>query len=580
MKENFHRKSLVFAIMVLFVSAGFIPGIGGDIVDTSLLDKFSLINEKQAGILEEHTERELDSILKDYFCTYCQDSSFSNVYVFERDPASVVPNDPDFYLQWALDKIDAPEAWDIEQGNESIVIAVVDTGVDWDHPDLEANMWVNDDEFIGDHNGDGYPGIQGMDDDGDGLVDEDSEGRQPGEPDYNNDLKDDDDENGYVDDIRGWDFADNDNDPMDDFGHGTRCAGIASAVTNNGVGIAGVCWNVKIMPVKVLKNGTGYPDPIAKGIRYAADNGAHVVSMSFADSSSSRERVENAVDYAYDKGVVLVAAAGNDNISIKRYPAGYDNVIAIAGTDEGDIKYLKSNYGSWIDVAAPGVDIYSTYLDDDYDSISGTSFACAHVAGLVGLILSRNPGFNQEEIATILRSTTDKVYSTDYYIGVGRINAYNAICRDSTPIASLDGLLDDSAVKSWVLSITGTASGITFKNYTVWYGTGVYPGSWTELYNSSTSVVDDVLAEWNIVEDVTGGIYTIRLTVTDFNGHISEDRTLIILSGVYVDDDFGPWTSGWGVDHFDKIQDGIDAVTEHETVFVSNGTYYEANRIV
>ena len=176
------------------------------------------------------------------------------VYVFRL---CVIPNDPLFDQQWYLHNtgqyfladadIDAPEAWDINQGSANPVIAVIDTGVDLDHPDLVNQIWQNPVEQPGDDNGDGYPGWQGFDDDADGLIDEDSAGRQPGDPGYNNDLINDDDENGYNDDFNGWNWIDDHNDPQDDHGHGTHCAGIAAAETDNGIGIAGVCPNGQIM---------------------------------------------------------------------------------------------------------------------------------------------------------------------------------------------------------------------------------------------------------------------------------------------------------------------------------------------
>jgi len=324
---------------------------------------------------------------------------------------ATIPNDPSFNSQWALHQfsnhdIDAPEAWDIEKGNSDVVIAVIDTGVDWNHPDLSANIWDNTDEIPG----------NGIDDD----------------------------LNGYDDDVRGWDFFNNDNNPMDDHWHGTHCSGIIGALTNNTVGVAGVCWNCVIMPVKGLNDfGSGNAVVLSKGIVYAADNGADIISMSWGNNTPSLT-MENALDYAYNKGVCLVAAAGNDNTSQKHYPAAYENVIAVAATNQNDERCTEedwgadhgSNYGEWIDIAAPGNDIISTIFDNSYGWAHGTSMACPHVAGLAGLILSKKPGLPQSAVKLIIQDTADPVDSPGKPIGTGRINAYEALDSLGTPPGS------------------------------------------------------------------------------------------------------------------------------------------------
>lgn len=444
----------------------------------------------------------------------------------------LTPNDPDFNLQYALHNtgqtngtidadIDAPEAWDIETGDEDIVIAIHDTGVDWDHPDLEDNIWINPGEDLN----------------GNGIID----------PSDFNDV--DDDSNGFIDDIRGWDFVNTskpvdpgedgkvrDNDPMDFHGHGTHCSGIASAVTDNNIGIAGVCWNCSIMPVRVGYKAYGGGglidiDAAAAGLIYAADNGAHIISMSWGGSMVS-ELIWDAINYSYSKGTLLIAAAGNSNSSRKHYPASYDSVIAVGATDHNDSRanlgWWGSNHGSWIDVSAPGVDVYSTLFNDTYVSWGGTSMATPHVAGSAALLLSKNPGFNQEELRTIIRSTTD-VVNSEVYIGIGRINAYKAIQRDSTPIANLNFELDDSIVANDIC-INGTACGTNFDSYSVFYGKGVYPDEWTLIDSSTTPVINGVLAIWDVPIPEDELLYTIRLVVYDTYDQESEDRAVVILN--------------------------------------------------
>ena len=291
------------------------------------------------------------------------------------------PDDPRFLNGdlWGLYQpngchINAPAAWDIGTGNSNVVIAVVDTGVDYTHPDISGN-YLKDEE---------------------------------GNP-------------------IGKDFINNDDDPRDDHGHGTHCAGTIGGVGDNTIGVTGVCWKVSIMAVKCLSSsGQGSAETVADSIEWAARNGADVISMSLGSSQPSSV-VEDAVNFAYGEGVVLVAAAGNSASSAKHYPAAYDKVIAVAATDKNDKRASFSQYGSWIDVAAPGVDILSTIPGNkEYDTKSGTSMACPHVAGLAGLLLSKNPNLSNSEVRDILRSTTDTI-NPDHPIGTGRINAFKAL---------------------------------------------------------------------------------------------------------------------------------------------------------
>ncbi|KYK21595.1 hypothetical protein AYK21_00645 [Thermoplasmatales archaeon SG8-52-2] len=534
-----------------FVTGEFIVKLKSDL-DIDILNSFDSCSKTGISSIDELNEKynvesieplfesKNDNFLKNIFKFKVPNSSdiLSIIEDFRLDTNVVyaepnyiysiclTPNDPDFYLQYSLHNtgqtngtvdadIDAPEAWDIETGDERIVIAIHDTGVDWDHPDLADNIWINSGEDLN----------------GNGMVD----------PSDFNDV--DDDGNGYIDDIRGYDFVnttdnvapgedgkDPDNNPMDFHGHGTHCSGIASASTDNNIGIAGVCWNCSIMAVRIgykAPSGNGYmeQDDSAYGMVYAADNGADIISMSWGGFSVS-QLIWDAVNYSYSKGVILVAAAGNYNTDFRLYPGGYDEVIAVAATNHEDNRAGFSNYGSWVDVCAPGVDVYSTLFNDTYTSWSGTSMSTPTVAGLMGLILSKNPGFNQEEVRTIIRSTTDPVNRTSRYIGTGRINAYDAIKRDSTPIANFNCELDDAFVYD-ELQIYGTASGSNFVDYTISYGEGIYPGDRTVIETSSTPVTDGILATWCPPTDFEQELCTLFLDVYDSEEQLSKDCVVI-----------------------------------------------------
>jgi len=315
-----------------------------------------------------------------------------------RVRAESLPNDPYWSLQWGLKKIEADWAWNATFGNSSILVAVIDSGIDYTHPDLAAN----------------YVGL-------------------------------------------GYDWINNDADPMDDFGHGTRVAGIIAAQINNEIGIAGLA-QVKIMAEKVFDNtGGGYVDQLANGIKHATDKGANIISVSLSTDSDD-PLLYSAVKYAYEKNVLLVAAAGNEASDAKRYPAAYDEVIAVTATNESDQIYPLSNYGNWIELAAPGVDIFSTDLFDknlppDYQYYrwgTGTSFACPHVSGLAALVWSEFPNATRDWIRARLKETADDLGTPgfDNYYGYGRINARKAIYGASPAI-------------NYTLAITTTVGGTT-----------------------------------------------------------------------------------------------------------------------
>lgn len=306
---------------------------------------------------------------------------------------------------WGLYKISALSGWDIETGSGQVVVAVVDTGVDITHPDIVNNLWVNKNEIAGNH------------------IDDDSDG--------------------YVDDIDGWNFVKCSGEIKDGHGHGTHVAGIVAAAGNNGLGISGVSWHSKIMPLKALNDdGYGVTGDLAKAIRYATDQGARVINMSWGGRSTS-QLITEALDYAYSKGVVLVVAAGNSSSDANDFfPANYEKAITVAATGPEDRKAGFSNYGSAVDVSAPGVDILSLraagtdmykdnqhIVDSYYYRASGTSMATPYVSGLAAVILSRHPEFSNDDVAIAITSSADDLGVTgkDTAFGYGRINVYKAL---------------------------------------------------------------------------------------------------------------------------------------------------------
>lgn len=292
--------------------------------------------------------------------------------------ADAVPDDPRYSAQWGLRQINAEAAWEMETGDPAIVVGVIDTGVDLNHPDL-APLLVAGRDFVN------FP-----------------PGSVP--------------KPGWV--FEG-DYTTVDNNAQDEVGHGTHVAGTICSLSDNGIGVAGVAWNVRLMPLRVLArvrqtatgriSGLGSSADTAAAIRWAADHGTRVINLSLGSSSSTMVERE-AVAYAVSQNVVVVAAMGNDDSSEEHFPAAYPDVIAVAATDRNDHRSVwtpsqASNTGSWVDISAPGTGIVSTDWNDTYSSKSGTSMATPHVAGAAALVLSRNQSLSAAEVGDILRRT-------------------------------------------------------------------------------------------------------------------------------------------------------------------------------
>jgi len=413
---------------------------------------------------------------------------------------------------YGLKKIRAGAAWDLTTG-EGVTVAVVDTGIDYTHPDIAGNVWVNTDEIPG----------NGVDDDG----------------------------NGFVDDALGWDFIGTsyftptpDADPRDDHGHGTHVAGTVAAQGNNGLGVIGVAWRSKVMAVKGLdRSGSGLNSTLSNAILYAANNGADVINNSWGGKGTS-QAVRDALDYAYNLGVVSVCAAGNSNADVlDYYPASFPNVITVAATDAYDGKAYYSNWGSRIDVAAPGSDILSLRaagtsmgqaLDAYYTRADGTSMASPHVAGLAALVLSLHPSWSVEEVRQAIRaSATDKGFTgIDGDYGYGRVDAGAAVALAGVLEARIKSPADGTRVTGLV-TLSGLARGNGFVRYRLERGSGPFPTSWSLLQESTSPVSGGTLGALD-TSTLVDGIYTVRLTAYDASSRAFVDQVQLVVDYVKI----------------------------------------------
>lgn len=329
------------------------------------------------------------------------------------------PDDPLFSDQWNLydagavgaaitPDINAVNAWDITTGTSETVIAILDSGVDLDHPDLASKIWVNQDEIPD----------NGVDDD----------------------------HNGKVDDVNGWDFVQNDQRPQDEDGWGTFVAGVAGAATNNGIGIAGIAWNAPIMPVRVLVRddrgqATARLDDIVEGIRYAIGNGARIIHLGFyieAQFLTPRQlaELEAAVNEAHDAGALLVAPVGDHGLDGNPtvYPAALPAVVGVTATDRSNQRLAAAGRGTFVEISAPGINLPGLLLDGRYDFVpGGTEVAAPHVSGTAALIWAVNPSLTPDQVRDFLRETADDLGAVGYdeSYGFGLLNA--ALALQTTP---------------------------------------------------------------------------------------------------------------------------------------------------
>jgi Ca2+-binding RTX toxin-like protein len=483
-------------------------------------------------------------------------NQFSNIFNFNQFLNDVsgqeTPSDPRLNELWGLNNIgqssgtsdadiDAPEAWDLQKGSKNVVVAVIDSGVDYNHQDLAANIWRNTGEIAGD----------GIDNDG----------------------------NGYKDDVRGYDFINNDNDPVDDNSHGTHVAGTIGAVGNNNIGVVGVSQNVSIIPLKSLgSNNSGSSDGIAKAINYAIQKGAKVINASLG-GGSFHQLTKDAISDANKKGILFVAAAGNDgklnNDTDPNYPSNYDlpNIIAVANTTRNDGLASNSHYGKTsVDLGAPGSSILSTIPGNQYASYSGTSMAAPHVSGAAALLLAQNPRLSVTQLKDILMKTTDPLTALNgKTVSGGRLNIRRAL--NNPPV-----LNDTRETRPWHYNYLNVSDSSTF-NYTFPWNTFSDPDPGDTLTYSATLNNGQPLPYWlrfnpntRTFNGTTPGRQDleIKLTATDTANASVSDVIKLTLSetGVVVDG----YIAGANL-FFDANKNGVLDGNEPSTTTDSNGEY-------
>ncbi|MFZ1290661.1 MAG: S8 family peptidase, partial [Melioribacteraceae bacterium] len=476
---------------------------------TSISKRFNSTNKILDRIFTFTISSEQESILS----TLKNDPEVDYIQKSNNYKIDLIPDDSLFSQQWGLQNINAEKAWDyIPQNSEKIILALIDTGIDYLHPDLKNQIFQNVGEIGVDENGN----------------DKSSN-------------KIDDDQNGFVDDFSGWDFVNKsniypaeinydftewDNNPFDEHGHGTNIAGIIGA-EHNSFGIAGVNPKIQIMNLRAFdKNGNGEEDAAASAIIYAVSMGAKVINMSWGDSEYSQV-LKDVIDFAYSNGVVLVGSSGNSGSNLPHYPSGFSNVISVGAIQSNETSASFSNYGSTIDLVAPGSQIITTNLNNSYKVVSGTSVSTPFVSAAASILLSYND-FNNEEIKQALKTTCKDLGEVgwDEKYGAGSLDLEKTLKLLIPSEIKINFPQNDFTTSEDKININISCITSNFKNYNLQYGIGYNPTSWIDLNipNNQYQIFEENIFNFDLSKmiDTT---YTIKLSVSTIDNKILEERS-------------------------------------------------------
>ncbi len=441
--------------------------------------------------------------------------------------AASAPNDSAWSSQWGTQRIGTLAAWDRSRG-AGVIVGVIDTGIDPGHPDLRAQLWINAAEDV---NGNGRydpwsatelrDGVRG---DFDGV---------------------DNDGNGFIDDVTGYDFVDQpgvanaaggdyrdpDPDIFDEMGHGTNVSGIIAATAGNGIGIAGIAPEARIMTLRAFDaRGLGAEGDVARALAYAVVNGARVINMSFGDVVYSRV-LRDVVRWAHARGAVMPASAGNAQTDVLHYPSAYAETISVSATTQSDGIAGFSNYGATVDIAAPGVDVTTTEPGGYYSSFNGTSASAPFVSAVAALLLAVHPDATPDEVrGMIIASATDKgTAGWDARYGSGLLDAARALALDAPSVVRILTPRTDDGISADTITITGTAASPIMTGFIVQYGVGRNPTRWFDIApQQHRQAIAETLAQWNVAS-LPDTVYTIRLAAQSSKGITLEDRVVVRL---------------------------------------------------